>query len=498
MERLFSPCTRFRDQQGEGRQSALARCFTHTMKRLFSPFIRCYRDAIEIQWRQMREELRGCLELLRELNLDVSTEEFLSAERAFTYTDLYAMLGNGDTLLWLTPHAAVGRGGERGLDSCLLRNQYCQLCFSVDGKDLSAFAHSPQHLLEICDVVLRLLGASVVHTVRLTNLSYPSGALIINAPSFAYLMGQCQSLKCLSFTYLKMDEDQIRVLGALSRPGLKIELIRCILTSAGSSALAEVLGRNQGPTKLDLCNIDNFVLANGLRGNSRLKVWRPRLPDNRDVCKRELLAIAGALKENKGLVDLSLRHDFRIRTDLAPWGAVCDSLKTHPTLHVLNLWSIHTSTGAPLDPVVLKTRIQALLGNMMKVNKSIHTIRLSERCYLREPELFPRSVIPYLETNRFRPRVHDIQKTCPIAYRYKVLGRALQAVRADPNRFWMLLSGNAEVGFPSTTATTTTLAAVAATAATRAASTTGASAAAPAPAAHVATPTTCHKHKARP
>ena len=40
-------------------------------------------------------------------------------------------------------------------------------------------------------------------------------------------------------------------------------------------------------------------------------------------------------------------------------------------------------------------------------------------------------------------------------YRFKVLGRALLAVRSDPNRFWMLLSGNAEVVFPSTTATTT-------------------------------------------
>jgi hypothetical protein len=46
-------------------------------------------------------------ELMREFNLDVSTKELLSAERAFTYADLYATLGNGYTVLWLTPHAAV-------------------------------------------------------------------------------------------------------------------------------------------------------------------------------------------------------------------------------------------------------------------------------------------------------------------------------------------------------------------------------------------------------
>ena len=47
--------------------------------------------------------------MLRELNLDVSTDEFLSAERAFTYADFYAMVANKNAVVWLTPHAAVVR-----------------------------------------------------------------------------------------------------------------------------------------------------------------------------------------------------------------------------------------------------------------------------------------------------------------------------------------------------------------------------------------------------
>jgi hypothetical protein len=90
---------------------------------------------------------------------------------------------------------------------------------------------------------------------------------------------------------------------------------------------------------------------------------------------------------------------------------------------------------------------------MMKVNMSIHSIRLNDR--YNDHEVFRESVIPYLETNQFRLRVRAIQKTRPIAYRAKVLGRALLAVQIDPNSFWMLLSGNAEVACPSTTATTT-------------------------------------------
>jgi hypothetical protein len=63
------------------------------------------------------------------------------------------------------------------------------------------------------------------------------------------------------------------------------------------------------------------------------------------------------------------------------------------------------------------------------------------------------SVIPYLKTNQFRARLLAIQKTCPIVYRTKVLGRALLAARTDANSFWMRLSGNTEVAFPSETTT---------------------------------------------
>ena len=90
-------------------------------------------------------------------------------------------------------------------------------------------------------------------------------------------MEMCQSLKDLTLEKLEMDEDQIRVLGTCSRPDLEIELTRCKLTNAGSSALAEALGRNQGPTKLDDCHMDNYVLASGLRG------WKQT--DSRELSK---------------------------------------------------------------------------------------------------------------------------------------------------------------------------------------------------------------------
>jgi hypothetical protein len=151
------------------------------------------------------------------------------------------------------------------------------------------------------------------------------------------------------------------------------------------------------------------------------------------------------MRENKGLVALYLSSGLGMSDET--WDAVCDSLKGHPTLEVLDLRTAFWDAPAP---AVLKSRIHAIL-NMVKINLSIHTLRLDDRYY--QHELFRGSVTPYLEMNRFRPRLLAIQKTRPNPYRAKVLRRALLSARTDANRFWVLLSGNAEVAFPLTTTT---------------------------------------------
>jgi hypothetical protein len=100
---------------------------------------------------------------------------------------------------------------------------------------------SHEHLLEICDVLLRLLAASVVHSVILRKRSSRDGYLSINAPTLAYLMEKCQTLNFLSLQDLALDENHCRLLGAYSRPGLEIKLTGCAITGSGARALAEVL-----------------------------------------------------------------------------------------------------------------------------------------------------------------------------------------------------------------------------------------------------------------
>jgi hypothetical protein len=359
------------------------------------------------------------------------------------------MLGNEDTVVWLTPHAVVFPECVKRLLHVIQREHSYSFCLSAngDGKGIYVVAFSFAALSEIGDVLRRLLLADAreMNELELRRVGL-SGDEYFSAPIFAYLAERYQSLRSVKLECLVLNEDHIRVLGDISRSGLEIDLTLCQIEGAAAEALAEVLCRNQGPTKLIECNIDYSVIANGLHGNSRLKSLTPRWDFEVDD-SRQVVALAGALKGNKGLVDLKIWQQLSLSDEL--WYAVCDALKTHPALQVLKLGYMGL-VQPTMPPAALKSRIRALV-DMVKKNMSIHTIDTDSG--YSEHEIYRESVIPYLETNRLRPRLLAIQKARPIAYRAKVLGQALIATRTNANSFWMLLSGNAEVAFPPRTMT---------------------------------------------
>jgi hypothetical protein len=150
----------------------MALIITYNHGASFSPCSRyCIIEILESQDGLVARFRDPNLELLRERNLNVSTEEFLSAERAFTFADLYAMLGNEDTVVWLTPHAAVVRNHGKAEDACNYIDEPCRFC-------CSASTNSPEPVIEICDVVLRLLAVSVVHSVNIDDWICLGGELI--------------------------------------------------------------------------------------------------------------------------------------------------------------------------------------------------------------------------------------------------------------------------------------------------------------------------------
>jgi hypothetical protein len=159
------------------------------MERLFSPCNRLH-DIIESQGRRYPPEI------LQDLNLNVSTEVLLSAESGVTFADLRTLLGNGDTVAWLTPLAAVALEDEVQFVPSYSEGNY-KCSFIVDDEKVVAYALSPEHLSEICDVLLRLVAASAVYSVVLDKRSR-SDSVSTNAPTLSYLMEQCPSLKALT------------------------------------------------------------------------------------------------------------------------------------------------------------------------------------------------------------------------------------------------------------------------------------------------------------
>jgi hypothetical protein len=92
-----------------------------------------------------------------------------------------------------TPRIYRALGGRAENCGNRLVNGDCKYRFTANGKDTVAVARSSEALSEICDVVIRLLAASVVRSVSISRLTNED--VFINAPSLAYLTEQSQSLK---------------------------------------------------------------------------------------------------------------------------------------------------------------------------------------------------------------------------------------------------------------------------------------------------------------
>jgi hypothetical protein len=153
--------------------------------------------------------------------------------------------------------------------------------------------------------------------------------------------------------------------------------------------------------------------------------------------------VAQALSANLGLVKL---YFGRQTLNAENWNLLVRSLASHPSLEVLDLGGTRErqsrqelSSTTPLDR---KARRTSVVGEMLKSNTVIHTVSLSDADLHRD--IFDESIQPWLEMNLFWPRIMSIKGTVgPL--REKVLGQALRKVRHNPNRMWMILSGNGDV-----------------------------------------------------
>jgi hypothetical protein len=292
-----------------------------------------------------------------------------------------------------------------------------------------------------CDFMVRLLATYEKHDVYINGCSDGASTPLSGAALSLFFQESPSCLREVLLWNLVLDADLCQALATMSRLDveLTIHVLCCSLADDAAGAFVECLQGDKSPVKLIDCTIDRQILASGLTGNSR--VTKLKLLDSGRANNADTAVLFATLANNRGLVDLDL-YCCSINED--NWSILCESLQAHPTLTKLDL--SHTGRFELLTDNQ-KTHRTRMLADMVQRNTSLHTIILSELCQdARDEEIYAQMILPCLETNRYRPRVHAIKKA-DISLRRPLLGRALQteSVRNDSNLRWMFLSGNADV-----------------------------------------------------
>jgi hypothetical protein len=287
-----------------------------------------------------------------------------------------------------------------------------------------------------CDFLLRILATCEKDGVFISNDSRAVILPLSGAGLTRFFQESRSCLRRVTLNHMDLSEDLCLALATMSRLDVALKMTRCTPTDDAAGAFVECLqSAGRGPINLYECTLDSQILANALTGNSRVTRLKPRTTF--ETSNADTAVIFRALAKDKSLVDLNLR-DHSISDE--NWTILCESLQAHPILTSLNL----TYTR----PRVLNDEERAqrtrVLADMVQGNTSLHTIEQSAGEY--DQQIYAEMILPYLDTNRYRPRVLAITKA-DIPLRRPFLGLALQtrSVRKNSNFLWMFLSRNPDV-----------------------------------------------------
>jgi hypothetical protein len=204
----------------------------------------------------------------------------------------------------------------------------------------------------------------------------------VSGTALAFLLQERRgNVKCVSFKHCILNEEHIRALSNESRPYMKVTLDSCELEDSVDcrNAFIECLQNNRGPTKLSRCDIDHRVLANTLRGNTRLtSIHLLRGQFGQDVDHTGQAELFRALAGNMGLVEVKMLGCSISNENLA---VLCESLQGHTTLTSLDL-----VITCPLDPTGTRGYMSMeqkrdrthMVADMMRANTILQTINFRE------------------------------------------------------------------------------------------------------------------------
>jgi hypothetical protein len=308
------------------------------------------------------------------------------------------------------------------------------------------WADSMEETSTAIHVFYRLLiasGARMVENDSSVNQTFFRDRCPFSGLALSQLIQQCPSLTHLHIKGFILHEEIVRALWAGAGTNIEIVLEGCTTTLDGTNALIESFRNNLGPTQFLWCDMPTALFANGLRGNSNVKILKLNPPGQEldpSISEVDMRNLVQSLSQNQGLEELDFgEHAFCDES----WSMLCQSLARHPALgrmEVTRSGYLQVPLAVPLSGTQ-KTRRTEMLLEMLKVNTMLHNISLTLRDY--NQRIIQDEIRPRLLVNRYRPRVRALRTQNNANFlRAKLLGRALHSVNGHPTILWMFLTSH--------------------------------------------------------
>jgi hypothetical protein len=259
------------------------------------------------------------------------------------------------------------------------------------------------------------------------RVGMPSGPLL------SQFLRESPSLKFLQFDGLRFMEEHCRALASLQRTDLEITLHYCKLDPQDAEGtFLDWFRHYQVVTEIHCFQMQNRIFS-GLSGNNYLKRLKLKFPVD-EVGEEEMHSLLQALPGNMGIEDL---HMVDLKLTDKNWCLLLYSLSTHPRIESVTYKDYFTSSLSTLSRI---TWMNAIL-QMLQHNTVVHTIELPDE--FENEDVYQNSILPRLEMNRncFEVQRRALKRADP-SIRRQLLGRALHAVRYNPNLMFQFLSEN--------------------------------------------------------
>jgi hypothetical protein len=377
-----------------------------------------------------------------ELQLAVPVEEFLNYQHC-DWDDFFAFASSGviDKILWITNLTFLLIKNQESdffdVDALLVPGHYIEAVQETSGREqILRLVQIAQTDIPVSTRELGVFWRAIMTSSSVELSLYGIGSLgLPSGPALSQFLQESPSLELLEFRGFDFNEEHCRALATLQRTDIEVKFSSCKLDPQDAEdTFIEWFRNNQVVTELSYCEMGCRILSALSGNNSVKKLYITRFGNA--ISKDGIRSLIQALPGNLGIEHLAIGDVMSDET----WSLFFHSLATHPRMKFMTIFPC-TFPHQPLSAESKSSRMKAIL-RMVYLNTVVRTIDVSHNPFIDE-EVFQSSILPRLEMNRscFELQRQAVKRAGP-SIRPQLLGRALHAVRYNPELVFLFLSEN--------------------------------------------------------